>query len=95
MENKVMPVIKIGEHNEVVIPKDVRDQLGVKPGDLVQATFQPVVDVPYTDESLGPEARASLEAGLKDVEEGRTYGPFDSAQDLIKHLKTTPPESDA
>ena len=90
-----MPVIKVGKDNEVVIPKDVLERLGAKPGDLVQAEFERVIDVPYTDEPLGPDAQASLEEGLKDVEEGRTHGPFDSAKDLIKRLKTTPPESHA
>ena len=89
-----MPVVRVGKHNEVVIPEDVCKQLGVKPGDLVQATFEPVVDVPYTDEPIGPEAAASIEAGLKDIEDGGTHGPFGSAKDLIKHLKTKPPASD-
>ena len=90
-----MPVIKVGEDNEVVILKDVLERLGAKPGDFVEARFERVVDVSYTDEPLGAEASARLEEGLKDVDEGRTHGPFDSAKDLIKHLKTTPPEQDA
>lgn len=89
-----MPVIRVGDHNEVVIPKDIRDELGVKPGDMVQVKFERVEDFPYTDEPLGPEARKALEEGLKDLEEGRTYGPFETAAELIKHLRSSPPPSD-
>lgn len=90
-----MPVIKIGTHNEVVIPKDIREELGVKPGDLVQATFQPVPDLPYADEPLGAKDKAGLREAQDDVKAGRTYGPFDNVKDAIRHLKTKPPESSA
>ena len=81
-----MPVVKVGTHNEVIIPQDVCEQLGVKPGDLVQVTFQPVADVPYTDEPLGPEAAASIEAGLKDIESGRVGPPLRTKEELHDYL---------
>ena len=86
MEKKLMPVVKIGPDNKVSIPKDVLDRLGAKPGDLVQAKFERVVDVPYTDEPIGPETQAGIEEGLKDVEEGRVSGPFRGAQEIQAHL---------
>jgi len=87
-----MTVVRIGDNNEVVIPEEIRDKLGVKPGDLVQARFERVDDS-EADEPMGPEAQASIEEGLKDVTEGREYGPYDNAADLIRHLRETPPES--
>ncbi len=87
-----MPVIKIGEHNEVVIPKKVRDELGVEPGDLVQVDFRAMVDVLYDNEPLSAEDQAGLREAQEDVKAGRTYGPFDSAKEAIKHLKVEPSE---
>ena len=90
-----MPVVKIDKDNKVSVPKDVLDRLGAKPGDFVQAKFERVVDVPYTDEPLGPKARAALREAQEDVKAGRTIGPFNSAKEAIAHLKSTPPETNA
>lgn len=87
-----MPVIKIGEHNEVVIPKKVRDELGVEPGDLVQVDFRAMADVLYDSEPLSAEDRAGLREAQEDVKAGRTYGPFHSAKEAIERLKVKPSE---
>lgn len=88
-----MPVVKIGSDNKVSVPKEVLERLGVKPGDFVQAEFERVEDVPYTDEVLGPEARAALREAQEDVKAGRVHGPFDSAEEAIAHLRATPPDA--
>lgn len=81
-----MPVVKVGKDNKVVIPKEVRERLGLKPGDFVQAKFERVVEVPYTDEPLGPKARAALREAQKDIEAGRVSGPFKTAEEVQAHL---------
>ena len=78
-----MPLVKVGSKHQVVIPKIVRDELGIEPGDYVEISRrkdgalikrQQMIDVPLTDEKLGPKARASLRAALKDVDDGNV-GP--------------------
>lgn len=91
-----MPLVKIGSKHQVVIPKAVRDRLGVDPGDYVEFTFrrnQAVIKrkksvdaFPVTDEPIGPKTRAAIRRGLKDFEEGRVSGPFESGEELIEHL---------
>src|SRR5687767_5961410 len=89
-----MSLVKVGTKNQVVIPKSVRAQLGVKPGDYVEISFnqnkalirhKPEA-VRYTDEPIGPKTRAAIRQGLKEIKEGKTYEPFDNIQDLLADL---------
>ncbi len=90
-----MPLVKVGSKHQVVIPKDVRTKMGVKPGDYVeialhkgQAVIKPkkVVDVPHPDEPVGPKTRAGIGQALTEVAEGKVEGPFSTAQELVEHL---------
>lgn len=90
-----MPLVKVGSHHQVVIPKQVRDDLGIEPGDYVEISRsrsgavirrQPEVDVPETVEKLGPKARASLNAALKDVAEGRVGPPLRGKKEVQAYL---------
>jgi len=87
-----MFLMKVGTNHQIVIPKGVRTKLGVKPGDLVEITLKrratPVKSkkLAEKDEPIGPKTRAAIRRGLKDVKEGRFFGPFNSADDLLKDL---------
>lgn len=86
-----MRVIKVGERNEIVIPDDVREELGVEPGDFVRVEFLPVGDDVDEDVPLSPEDAAELRQAQDDVRAGRVYGPFDTAAAAIAHLRKSPP----
>ena len=90
-----MPIVKVGSKHQVVIPKDVRDKLGIEPGDYVEISRrsngalikrQQIMDAPLTDERLGPKARASLRAGLKDVADGKVGPRLRSKKEVQAHL---------
>jgi hypothetical protein len=48
--------------------------------------------LPIADDEYTPEQRRVIDArlaeGLADIKAGRTFGPFDSADQMIAHMKT-------
>jgi AbrB family looped-hinge helix DNA binding protein len=94
-----MPIGKIGQRRQVVIPKEIFDALGLRTGDFVEVqrvkgtvVIKPkkIVDA---DEVLTPEQQAMIDArlaeGLQDLQEGRVYGPFESVDAMIHSLHGT------
>jgi len=96
-----MPIGKIGQRRQVVIPKEIFDALGLETGDFVevQKVKGTVVITPKKlvdrDEVLTPEQRAVIDAGLaeaeKDIKAGRVSKPFRTAAQLKRHLNAARP----
>jgi AbrB family looped-hinge helix DNA binding protein len=93
-----MPISKLGQRRQVVIPKEICDELGLQEGDFVEVTStkgkviikpKKVVDA---DEVLTPAQRAAIDKRLAEAEEdikaGRVSGPFATVDQLKRHLKT-------
>jgi AbrB family looped-hinge helix DNA binding protein len=91
-----MPISKLGQRRQVVIPKDICDELGLQEGDFVEVTStegkviikpKKVVDA---DEVLTPAPRAVIDKRLAEAEEdvkaGRMSGPFATVDQLKQHL---------
>jgi AbrB family looped-hinge helix DNA binding protein len=91
-----MPISKLGQRRQVVIPKEICDELGLKEGDFVEVTStegkviikpKKVVDA---DEVLTPAQRAVIDKRLAEAEEdikaGRVSGPFATVDELKQHL---------
>jgi AbrB family looped-hinge helix DNA binding protein len=77
-----MALVSVKNKYQVVIPRDVREAVGVEVGDLLEAkaeagkitlTPKPVVD-------------SGIAESLADFAAGRSYGPFKTDKDLIKSL---------
>lgn len=73
-----MPIGKIGQRRQVVIPKDICEALGLKTGDFVEVTqvkrmvvIKPkkVVDA---DDVLTPEEEAIVREGEQQLQEGKS-----------------------
>jgi AbrB family looped-hinge helix DNA binding protein len=92
----IMPIGKIGQRRQVVIPKDIFDALGLRTGDFVEVqrvkgtvVIKPkkIVDA---DEVLTPAQKAAIDTrlaeGLQDMAQGRVYGPFDTVETLVQSL---------
>ena len=96
--NVAMPIGKIGQRRQVVIPKKIFDALRLQTGDFVEVkqvkgtvVIKPkkLVDA---DEVLTEEQRAIIDAGLaeaeKDIGDGRVSGPFDTLHEALDALKS-------
>lgn len=82
-----MAAVKIGISRQVVIPKKIHDELGLTPGDYLEVALQKgkVILTPKT--LVDKQIEKRLAEGLEDLKQGRTYGPFDSAKDMIRSLR--------
>jgi len=81
--------LKVGPKYQVTIPKDVREALGIKVGDLVEATIdrrgaiiRPVEVVPKK-----VDLKKQLQASETAVKEGRVLGPFKTAGATMKAVR--------
>lgn len=77
-----MSIVTVKSKFQVVIPQSLRRQVKVRVGDLLEAC---VVGgkITFTPKSL---IDREIAEGLEDFKKGRTYGPFDSAEDMIASL---------
>jgi AbrB family looped-hinge helix DNA binding protein len=93
---QTMPISKLGQRRQVVIPKEICDELGLEEGDFVEVTStqgkviitpKKVVDA---DEVLTAAQRAVIDKRLAEAEEdlkaGRVSGPFTTIDHLKRHL---------
>lgn len=94
-----MSIVTVKNKYQVVIPKKVRRKVRVNIGDVLEAkaergkiilTPKLVVDRTAANEYTPRQRRiidAHLAKALGDVKKGRTYGPFDSADEMIASMK--------
>ncbi|HXN49579.1 MAG TPA: AbrB/MazE/SpoVT family DNA-binding domain-containing protein [Bryobacteraceae bacterium] len=68
---------------QVVIPRAVRERIGVAVGDILEAKVERG-RITLTPKSLVDRAVAE---GLEDVRKGRVRGPFDTVDEMIDSLK--------
>jgi AbrB family looped-hinge helix DNA binding protein len=94
---------KIQNKGQVTIPTAVRRQAGLAKGDLVNFAFHRgkivitpklVIDrssFPTADDEYTPAQRRTIDArlaeGLADIKAGRTFGPFNTAEEMIADMK--------
>lgn len=77
-----MPVVKIKTRFQVTLPTGVRQRVGLKVGDLLEAKVE------RGKITLTPKAAISpgIAEGLEDIKKGLVYGPFSSAEALLRSL---------
>lgn len=91
-----MPIVKVMERRQVVIPKELFEQLGLEIGDYLEAKIKGGTIV-YVPKKLvdrdpwywSPEGQARIQEAFEDIKEGRVAGPFETVEDLIKDLRTS------
>ena len=77
-----MALVRVKEKYQVTLPASVRAKAGLEVGDLVEAKVQGK-KITLTPKSV---LDRELALALKEIDEGKTYGPFSSAKALIRSL---------
>jgi AbrB family looped-hinge helix DNA binding protein len=96
-------IVKIQRKGQMTLPSRLREEVGVKEGDVVEASVKdgkivltPAVVIdrskfPTADDDYTPAQRkkinAQLAKAIEDVKKGRTYGPFNTADEMIASMK--------
>jgi AbrB family looped-hinge helix DNA binding protein len=78
-----MSLVTIKNKYQVVIPQRVREQVGLRVGDLLEAQVDKGKIV-FTPKSIVDRA---VTEGLDDIKKGRVHGPFASADEMVAALK--------
>jgi AbrB family looped-hinge helix DNA binding protein len=78
-----MSLVRIKDKYQVTLPASVRTRAGVRVGDLLEASVQ------GKRITLTPKTMIDREVarGLEDLRAGRVYGPFASADAVIRSLR--------
>jgi len=88
--------VTVKNKTPLTVPDQVRRRAGFKQGDQVEfkvsgGVINIVPKFPSADDEYTPEQRRIIDArlaeGLADTKAGRTFGPFDSADEMIAHMK--------
>lgn len=98
-----MSLIKIQRKGQFTIPTAIRSRLGLADGDFIEVSIKAtsivltpklVIDrskFPNANDEYTPKQRRIIDARLdeseKDLKKGRTFGPFDTADDMIASMK--------
>ncbi len=80
-----MSIVKVKTKGQVTLPTAIREQAGLNIGDLLEAKIERG-KITLTPKTL---IDRRLAEGLKDIETGRTQGPFNTAEELVTALHQT------
>jgi AbrB family looped-hinge helix DNA binding protein len=96
-------LVKIHRKGQMTLPSRLRAAIGLADGDLVEATVlrgkivltpKLVIDrsgFPTANDEYTPAQRRIIDARLakadEDIKHGRTVGPFNTADEMIAHMK--------
>jgi bifunctional DNA-binding transcriptional regulator/antitoxin component of YhaV-PrlF toxin-antitoxin module len=90
-----MPLVRITTKYQVTIPNVLRRKMSVGAGDVFEAKLESgkitLTPKPDAEPEYTPEQRRIIDArlarGLADVRQGRTAGPFETADEMIASMK--------
>jgi len=88
--------ITVKNKTNLVVPSGVQRQAGIKAGDRLEfkvsgGIINIIPKLPTADDEYTPAQRRIIDARLAESEEdlkrGRTFGPFNTADQMIAHMK--------
>jgi AbrB family looped-hinge helix DNA binding protein len=90
-ERSDMPTVKLGASRQMVIPKKLYDDLGLAAGDYLEVELYEGRKLLVTPKELvdkHPEIDKRLAEAEEDIKAGRVHGPFKSAHEAVKALRS-------
>ncbi len=83
-----MSLIRVKTKGQVTLPSVLRERAGLSVGDFLEAKLVKG-KITLTPKSLMDRRIMDrrIDEGLADLHEGRTYGPFDTAEEMIESLQ--------
>jgi AbrB family looped-hinge helix DNA binding protein len=88
--------VTVKNKRELIVPQSVRRQAGIKSGDRLEfrvsgGIINIIPELPSADREYTPAQRRVIDARLaesaEDFKKGRGFGPFDTADEMIVHMK--------
>lgn len=79
-----MSLVKVRPNGQVTLPSTLRKRAGLNSGDLLEAKLGKEGEITLTRTSLLDK---HIDESLADIAKGRTYGPFDTAEEMIDSLQ--------
>ena len=79
-----MALVKVKTKYQVTLPTAVREKAGVAVGDLLEARAEGK-KITLTPKNL---IDWQIAESMEDYRKGRSYGPFDTAEEMIASLRT-------
>ena len=77
-----MPIVRVKTKYQVTLPTAIRVRAGIRVGDVLEAKVEKG-KITLTPKSIVDRGIAE---GLEDIKRGRVYGPFDSAEEMLRSL---------
>jgi AbrB family looped-hinge helix DNA binding protein len=78
-----MSLVSVKNKFQVVIPQKVRERIGIQVGDLLEAKVERG-KITFTPKSVMDR---DIAASLEDFKAGRSFGPFDTAEEAVASMK--------
>ena len=78
-----MQLVTVKTKYQIVIPRAIREQVGVGIGDLLEAKVEKG-KIPFVPKSV---LDRHLTEGIEDLKKGRTHGPYKSAKAAMTALE--------
>ena len=77
---------------DLVVPASVRRRAGIKAGDQLEfrvsgGIINIIPKLPSADDEYTPAQRRAIDAQLAEAAKGPYHGPFDTADEMIAHIK--------
>jgi AbrB family looped-hinge helix DNA binding protein len=79
-----MSLVRVKTNGQVTIPTRLRERAGLSVGDLLEAQLDEGGRITLTPRTL---LERHIEEGLEDIRKGRTFGLFDTADEMIASLQ--------